>query len=419
MRLFFCAIFCLGLSGSASAADTGLKPVSDALKAVRGTHNSRSQYDAGPELTPVKHALRRWIEGQLPKLGQHGKVDRFSKTLTDAIEAANLTCDAVPADEKRCTENARDNPGQTNNRGYLAAIDASYLEDGRYLVVQTNVGIRCGFDESAYVYEWRGNSWKPLLQSEQNDYRDKHYSPQNFLSIQASFANVAWNKPAPRPPLILTLGYSPWCQSNWQTLYTRLWRASAQTQTPAPLVDTKDSMFLGDNPARARMSDDDVLIEFDGDSVDGGKLVRPHLRHYAVRYNKVARIAPIALKPDDFVEEWLTRPWTESATWSDQPSDDPALQKWYGSFHAGAEIIFGEFDGAPLHCRRDKTLWQVGFTQQAGPKNPEVTAHFLVRWMAPYRFTIVKVQKEKFPGCDVKDAVPDNLGTLVPLPSGK
>jgi hypothetical protein len=60
-------------------------------------------------------------------------------------------------------------------------------------------------------------------------------------------------------------------------------------------------------------------------------------------------------------------------------------------------------------------LWQVGFTQDAGPKNPEISAYFLVRWMAPYRFSLVAIRNAKFSGCDIKDSMPDNSGTPFPL----
>ena len=57
-----------------------------------------------------------------------------------------------------------------------------------------------------------------------DEYPKDEYAPQNFLSIAASPADVAWNEPAP-PPLIVTLAFSPWCSSNWNNLQTRLWRA--------------------------------------------------------------------------------------------------------------------------------------------------------------------------------------------------
>ena len=270
---------------------------------------------------------------------------------------------------------------------------------------------------SAYIYEWRDKRWQLLLQSEQDDYRNDYYAPQHFLSVTASEPNVAWNAPAPHPPLILSLGYSPWCSSNWQSLYTRLWRASPTNVSPRPLIDATDTIYMGyDETAGGRIDKNDVLIEYLGRSVDGDVLVRPHMRHYLVSDNDtILRIAPVALNPRDFVDEWLTQSRTGSAEWLDESAKQSTMRKWHHAFHAGEDAVFGEFDDAPLRCRTDATLWQVGFTRQGGPKNPELTGYFLVRWMAPYRFTLVDIRKEKSRDCDIADPMRDNVGTLFPF----
>jgi hypothetical protein len=408
-------LVCVFVARSACAEDAGLKSLSAQLIAIRGTHGSNTQRDAGPELTPIKRSLREWIEAQLPSLKEQDDPKVFSDRLNAALKAARLTC---VWNDKQCEEPPGAAPGfaQENARGYLSDVSASYLEFRHYLAVKTNVGVRCGFDESAYIYEWREKSWHLLLQTEQDRYDDKHYAPQNFLAIKASPTGVAWNQAVPKPALILTLGYSPWCQSNWQMLYTRLWRVSPADSAPKPLIDDSDELYVGDDTiADAQVSDDDVLIEFEGRSIDGDVLIRPHVRHLLVRDNAVSRIAPVALEPNQFVDEWLSQPWAESANWIGESVDRSSLRTWYDRFHKG-EIVFGEFDEeGPRRCRSDPTLWQVGFTQQAGPKNPELTGYFLVRWTAPYRFALVDIRKEKSRKCDIADSMRDNVGTLFPF----
>lgn len=397
---------------SAYAEDAGLNALAAKLVVVRSTHAALSQYDAGPELTPIKHALRQWVEAQLPSLLKEGAPARFAEGLNARLGSKGLTCGDEP--NERCKEPMSAGDTQMNARGYLSKISLSYLEYSHYLLLRTGVGVRCGFDESAYVYERRSDGWRLILETEQDRYDDKQYSPQNFLAIKTSPAGIAWNATPSKPPLVLTLGYSPWCQSNWQMLYTRLWRASPTNVTPKPIIDAADGVFLTDMIADGEVSDDDVFVRFDARSIDSGG-VRTHLHHFLVHGDVVERIAPVALNPKDFVDEWLTRPWTESARWIDKASEPSALQKWYGAFPRGKEIIFGEFDKGPFHCRSDSTLWQVGFTQDAGPKNPEISAYFLVRWMAPYRFSLVAIRNAKFSGCDIKDSMPDNPGTSFPL----
>jgi hypothetical protein len=119
-----------------------------------------------------------------------------------------------------------------------------------------------------------------------------------------------------------------------------------------------------------------------------------------------------------FIEEWLTSAGPEAARWSDPSANKAAL----ATLHTAAfgKDLFGEFDGPAKRCRADPTLWQVNFIRDDGPSAPVAPAdyfadYFKVRWMAPYRFTLVDAGKRPFSGCDETVAMPDNIGTLFPL----
>jgi hypothetical protein len=398
-----------------------LKPLADALSHVRSSQNPNPMRGVGPELTAVKQALRIWVEGKLPPQplpvgpkevfispGPDDMVS-LSERVNIALDAAGLTCGDISA-AYRC---AGGSAGWDDERGYVGKVRIASLDYDRYMLVVTAVGIRCGFDESAYLYK-RGSDhkWALLFESEQDDYRDKEYAAQHFLSIAVSPANVAWNEPAP-PPLILTLGYSPWCSSNWNGLTTRLWRASDSTPTPPALIDRQDALYTGDDMiASARLTQKDLLIEFRGQSIDGATLIRSHVEHYLIGDgDKPTRIAPVALDPNAFFEEWLTNDWTAAGQWIDAKSDKAAMKQ----LHEASPKSFGEFDGPARRCRSDPTLWQTGFASyddkgsQLGP-----SSYFLLRWMAPYRFSLVRVQRSEFPACDEEVAMPDDIGTLFP-----
>ena len=394
-------LICVCALQPAGAEDAGLKPLSAKLVAIRATHGANTMRDAGPELTPIKHDLREWVEGQLPALGQHGDLAKFAKQMNHTLHA--LACDAG------CSRQIAKDLAEENDRGYLGDVTLSYVDYDRYLAVQTNVGVRCGFDTSAYIYEWRNGSWHLILQSEQDRYGENDYAPQNFLYVLVSSESSS-GKERPALPVVLTVGYSPWCASNWQMVYTRVWRVSATKSDPPPMVDEANELFLDDNMADARVTPDEAIVEFKGRSIDSGILVRAHMLHYLVHGNKAERIQPVALNPNDFVDEWLTQPWSESRRWV-TADNEAALKKSYASLHEDGRPVLGEFNGAPLRCRADPTLWQVGFGDDAPDSGP----YFLVRWMAPYRFTLMDIRKEKSRNCDIADPMRDNVGTLFPF----
>ena len=80
------------------------KPLADALAHVRATSPINKERDAGPELTPVKDALRAWVEPQLASLRpfvpagegaslpSHGEGALAAK-INAALQANGLTCD--------------------------------------------------------------------------------------------------------------------------------------------------------------------------------------------------------------------------------------------------------------------------------------------------------------------------------------
>lgn len=405
-------------ASSAWSASPDLKPVADALTAARSIPGANVMFDAGPELTPVKRQLRAWVEAQLPSpsfpsdptqpilLPTPADYAALGEQLSRELGEAGQTCGEPSKGTDRC---AGGKLFDWDGHGYLGSVAISSFDNDRYLLVITEVGVHCGYDQSAYLYghdeHWR---WHLLLANEQDDY-GPGYASRKFLSITVSPSELAWNEPAP-PPLVAMLSYAPWCSSNWNSLTTRLWRASALTTTPRPLIARSDTLYTGDyQVAAAHLSKEDLLIQFQGESIDEAALIRSHVLHFRIKPgDRIARIAPEALGPNDFVEEWLTTRWTEAARWIDRGRASPALQRahrWY----AAAKDALGDFDGPPTGCRADPTLWQSGFTVGATHK------HFLVRWLAPYRFTMVDAADHRYPRCDRTDPRASDIGTLFPL----
>jgi hypothetical protein len=197
-------------------------------------------------------------------------------------------------------------------------------------------------------------------------------------------------------------------------LYARLWRVSSVTTTPKPLFDLSPTLFTGNAPqiAIGSVTDHDALIQYQGDAIGAG--VRPHVLHFLVKDNdRIERAAPVALNPADFVDEWLTRPWSESAQWTDFAGNAGALAKEHKARHL--PYISGDVDGKAMRCKHDPTLWQVWFRPSDDKFRPGEPAYFLVRWMPPYRFTLVAIRTRSDPSCNIEESMPDAFGTLFPL----
>ncbi len=416
MRLFKVVIsltfWVLALPAWSGPAD--LSALTAQLAKVRATHGANDQRDAGPELTPVKQALREWIEPQLPLAPEAGAdgiayitvpsdLNALGVKMSLALDAAGLTCGHWGEPDYRCG----DDNHEENERGFVDQVRVTSFDYDHYLLVVTGVGVRCGFDQSAYLYtHGPDRRWRLVLSIEQDRYGDKDYRPENFLSIAVSPSGVAWNQAAP-PPLVTAIGYGPWCTSNWHELNTRLWRVTPAAVTPRPVLDRNDELYMGnDFIAGAQLTDKDLLVQFEGGSIDGDILIRTHVLHYSVGPgDRLARVSPIALSPGDFVDEWLSSPWVDAATWLARGADREALKQLHETKSPA------EFDGTPRQCRKDASLWQVNF---AAADDKALPTHVLVRWRAPYEFAMVAVSHQPFSGCDKNVTLPSNLGTLFP-----
>ncbi len=375
----------LGQSSDGPLAD--IRSELDRVRAERDAHAETR--GASPRFTTIKHLLRDWIESHFGSLTPDTDEAALARELNGALEQAHLFDSGANNDSMSLV-------------GSLGSISLELLQRGQYLVVKTGVGVECGFDQSAYLYQRREGHWASIWQSEQNTYTKEGYNVQTLHAVHVSPAYEGADS-----PFLLTLGTAPWCTSNWRPVFFRIWRTRIDGSDPKLLVDRTVNAYLGshDIPIQGSIGRKDALIEFSTGSIDTDLGSRPSIWHYKLHGDTAERIDPIALNPGDFVEEWLTTPWSQ-IRWRTQAANRLALKRLHGRLQ---DYVFAEFTGPALRCQQDLGLWQVGL--DFGKR----TKYFLVRWTPVYRFTMVQALDHPSPVCTEKDNEALWPGTLFPV----
>jgi hypothetical protein len=346
----------------------------------------------GPKLTLAKHQLRDWIESELGSVEREGDEAKASERINKALEKVSV----APSKE---------------DQNLLGSIgDVSLKWESGLLIAITRVGIVCEQDESVYAYRRIDAKWRLIWESEQNDYQN--YTPQqiNAVHIWQSYEGGKQIGPA----YILTLGNEWGCASAWHRVYYRIWRVDSSGSKS--LVDQSGDGYLRGqtyivgsivNSAMHFSGPVDAIIEFAQRSVDGGVHNREAVRHFLIEGDRVRRVAPVALSPRDFVDEWMTQPWSESQGWSLSPD----LSRWHQKLHA--DFVGGDFLGETMHCQTPD-LWQVGFMPHDAKRNfePEPNVYFLIRWTPPYSFALAGISGSPWPRCTQADREADTWRTL-------
>jgi hypothetical protein len=380
VRWIFLTFAWMVLAANGRAQDTRLEQLRTTLLSLRAHANENLDVrGATPELTTAKHQLRDWIESRLEGLKSDGNTDDFARSINGTLVAAKMP----------------DGVDDQNNLGTV--LDVRLHRESGLLFVITSLGILCGEDDSAYAYQWSDGQWKRYWESGQEDYTPKKYLPQHIEGIHV------WEPVKERKRLVLTLGSETWCSSAWHNVYYRLWRIDS-AGTKLLLDETKLAWLrtykyivgsVGGINGQFEGAEE-ALIEFTTGSIDGGVHNREVVRHYIIEGDRVRRVDPVALSPRDFVDEWLTHPWIESAGWSNAAAP---LQSWHEKLRSGS--VTGEFDFPTKHCQTPD-LWQVAYDG----------TYFLVRWRPPYHFTMMNVSDKPWPLCNKPDPQADEWRTL-------
>lgn len=377
-------------AGTAAAAD--LDAVRKALTPLR--QSSAEANRLPPAFITARDGVRDWIETQLARFPQNGDTAAFDKALNAEIAAMDLACvEAKAPGYNRCAS-----PSEFNARGFLGAVEAERVRD--LLIIQAEIGVACGFDEAAYVYEWAKVGWRRLIDTSQ--------SPANGVYIPEQIQQVIFTNPANRPAdalLLAVTGASPVCGAPVQAVHYRVWSAKRGGGSSLA-VDGREgeSLISRRDPAvSARFEDSDFLVEMNVRSMDAARRSRVAVRRFNFDGDYAKRVAPVALTPKDFVEEWLRAPWSVASAWTETRARE-TLAKIHGG--AAENLTRAAFAGPPQRCDTDDDVVQVGVRFAGGEK------FFRVKMGAAGAFEMRAADSEPSKTCPRPDAGLDTPRSL-------
>lgn len=232
-------------------------------------------------------------------------------------------------------------------------------DDKDLLVATTCLAVECGDDTSLYVFERHANSWNLAISRESNGYED----------VSGAQGNLQYSV-SPRDDkgdyFVVSADVSPWCTSNWQEIRYRAERAGKDPASPVIIAGGKDIIFLGDSPpCSITTTPDSLCLEYNGEfHNDTGRMVRRHVLAFHVAGNRAERVAPVADRPEEFVDEWMSMPWELASKWSARDNIG-ALKTWHeGLQPVGDYASLGDVDFV-RPCSDGK--WLIGMDVWDGP----------------------------------------------------
>jgi hypothetical protein len=319
--------------------------------------------------TRQKSALRDWIESRLPSNVAQLNADfsNLETRLNAELRQAGL---AEPEDP-------------SVGFGYISRLKLTRpAEYPEALVVRAGVSAGCGNDESVYVYHF-SQARSRLL-----EVQGSHEWGSGVVETQLSAPDVSGSR----------IFYAAWfavtCASVWNQLDYRLFRIGPGAEPAVPLFSSTHSFVLDEGP-NVKLTAQDLLIELGAKAIFPG-YTRTYELHYSIGPQGVERIDPVALQPQDFVHEWLTRPWEEMQSRS---GNSDTLVKWHNLLHA--DSVSGDYEFVqPCVNRPGVTQVGVGIDVIGDREIPEpLIVYFLVKDKGNYSYEMSGVSFDTQDDC--------------------
>lgn len=191
------------------------------------------------------------------------------------------------------------------------------------LIVSTQLWLPCGSsdpDSAVYVFQGIARHWNLVLSAE-SDFDLAGESEKTGMQYEIS-------PPDLQGRWFLVLAHvPPSCRRAHNVLRFQALRPGANANEPKLLVAGRESINPFFQPPFQ------IRVETDWFAVTQGKVRKLDgdpgiaIARYSVGDDQLRRIAPLALTPEDFLDQWVQMSWDDARRWSD--SGNSGLQEWH------------------------------------------------------------------------------------------
>ena len=197
------------------------------------------------------------------------------------------------------------------------------------LIVTTQLWIPCGSsdpDTAVYVFQGRARQWALVLAADA-DFDRLQVSQQSGLQSEIS-------PPDDHGKWFLAVAHAPpSCRRSASELHYKLLRPGHSPDEPVTILDRRDLVDPRFEPPFALRVEEDwfALTRGKHRKLDGEWGIS--IARYEVNDLQVQRTHPLALSPEDFLDEWVQLTWVDASRWAREPKS-LSLQHWHSVLNA-------------------------------------------------------------------------------------
>jgi hypothetical protein len=207
-------------------------------------------------------------------------------------------------------------------------LDLKVDRDPPLLIVSTQLWLPCGStdpDSAIYVFRGMSRKWELVLSTD-SDFDPVGGDDEGGLQyrISPTDSRGRWFLAVAQLP--------PSCGGDRNVLRYKVLRPAANADSPTLLVEERELVDLTFQPPFRLEVQDDWFAVTEATERTLGRGAGIRILRYAVDNNKIRRIAPLAVYPEDFVDVWARLPWDDARQWATE-SAEGSLKKWHAKLN--------------------------------------------------------------------------------------